>query len=661
MRDWLTRFTRCNLPAQYRDTSTWRQVDPSLLGGEARTNFENWQHAVREYLAGVPLRSVCRACRVSTAGLLRRLNRALAPHPEGGIWGWAAFLAYVRIKPYTRLRAAATGVQGYAGAFRQFLADHPDIERALEEAILENKIPDAIGESRSVHRAIYSYFRRLCRRIELRETSYPLNTKDQGQRALRRYAREVRMAHFGKAAARLGGKNAGARARLGTGKRSHLITRVPFDLVSLDEHHLNLIGCVAVPLPDRILKVPIHRLILIPLIEHFSRAVIGYHIAIGTQAAALDVVQAVRNALGTWEPRDLKLPGFAYPSCAGLPSGMLSEAAGLCWNMLLIDNAMIHCAKVVTERMPARLGCAINWGPVRQWSRRPLIEALFSSLERRGFLRMPNTTGTGPADPLRTDAAAKAVQFSIMLEELLGLIDVVIATYNATPQGALQYRSPLGVLADALLSPTGLWLPRRLPLLPPAVPDFDVTVVACTVHGNLAEGRRPYIQTHCARYTSSVLASAADLIGQQLIIHVPESDPRTARAFFPNGSELGVLTAQGAWGQIPHDFRLRKAVEHAISERHIIVAPGEDPAQAFLVAKQQQVLREKARSNSGRPKILPSATPLARAIHVTGKTPPVADPLFPVSSRSDERPMEERLPVPSFVPEIRHRGVIENE
>ena len=206
MRDWLTRFTRRSMPAPYRDTTKRRQVDPSSLDAAERTRFADWHRAVNEYLAGAPLRTICRTCRVTADGLLRRLNRALAAHPEGGIWGWAAFLDYVRIRPYTRLRAPATGLRGYAGAFRQFLADHPDIEQALEAAILENKIPDALQESRSVHRAIYSYFRRLCRHVPLSETRYPLNTKDQGERALRRYVLEVRLAHFGKAAARLGGQ-----------------------------------------------------------------------------------------------------------------------------------------------------------------------------------------------------------------------------------------------------------------------------------------------------------------------------------------------------------------------------------------------------------------------------------------------------------------------
>lgn len=657
-----TRYTRWNFPTALRDTASWPQVDPGALDEAECSRLEHHQRAARAYLAGEPLKTVCRACSVSASSLLRQLNRAVALHADGRIWGWRAFLAYARINAYRRLCAPRSGPRGLSGAFHQFLADYPELNQALIKVILDGKVPDAEQEPRGGHRELYAYFRRLCRRNGISETRYPLNTTDRGQRALRRYVFEVRQAHFGKAAARVGGRNASLRARTGTGALPHLIARRPFDLVSLDAHRLNFIGCVGVLGSDgRIIAVPIHRLVVIPLYEHSCEVVLGYRVAITKEPSALDVIEAVRNALSVWQPRTLSLPNFSYPQGAALPSGVLPEAEGLCWNALLIDNATIHCSLAVGHRLPNRLGCAVNYGPVGQWFRRPHIEALFSALERRGFSRLPNSTGTGPADPLRPDATGNAVKYSMMLEEMLDLIDVMFATFNATPRGTLDNRSPLDALSDALAGAHGIWRPRTLPPLHPSIPDLDVTEIRCTVRGNLKKGRRPYIQTHHARYTSPVLANAPELIGTPLTVHVRvESDLRAVTAFLPDGAELGVLTALGGWAQTRHDYKVRQAILNAEKEGKFVVPAGCDPIPEFLVAKRDALHTEKVQVRSKRPRISAAGTSLARALQITGAPMPTAHiPSGPVDAHLEPEDAEQPS-IPAFVGAIRHKGFVKS-
>lgn len=654
-----TRYTRRNFPEKYRDPDRWPVVELGALDGVSRVRFENFQRAARGYLRGEPITLLSRACGISHSDLLRRLNRALAVHSDGRIWGWRAFLPYARIREYRRLRAPGNGPRGLSGAFRQLLADHPELEHALHQAILTGKIPDAIPESRSTHRAIHGYFKRLCRQHRLSETHYPFSTKDRGSRALRRYVLNVRSANFAQAAARLGGHNASVRSRVGTGHPQRLVAQAPFDLVSMDEHRLNFIGCLGLPMPDgSIASIPIHRLILIPVFEHYCRLVLGYSVAIAVEPSAGDVVAAVRSALSVWKPRKLSLPGFSYPPGAALPSGVLPEAVGLCWNALLLDNAMIHYAHATADRMPLRLGCAINFGPVGAWYRRPFIEALFSLLERYGFIRLPNSTGTGPDDPLKPDASGNAVKYTMMVEEMLDLIDVIICTYNATSRTDLDDRSPLEMLSDALSGARGVWLPRRLPALPPSVPELDVTTLRCTVRGNIAQGRRPYIQTHLARYTNPTLSQAPKLIGQELIIHLREDDLRTVKAFLPTGAELGILSALDGWAQTKHNKKLRAAILSEMRDGQLVVPPGHDAVQAFMVAKHEALRVEHARRTSSRPRISPGATALARAMQITGSPLPSAvqqgtGPKLPTVPKS----LDAESP-PSFVPLVRHRGLV---
>ena len=76
----------------------------------------------------------------------------------------------------------------------------------------------------------------------------------------------------------------------------------------------------------------------------------------------------------------------------------------------------------------------------------------------------------------------------------------------------------------------------------------------------LDQGQRPHINFHGIRYTNAVLASTAGLLGQTLRIYYNSQDLRTVRAFAADGAEIGVLKAQGAWGEILHDLKLRQEV-----------------------------------------------------------------------------------------------------
>jgi hypothetical protein len=492
---------------------------------------------------------------------------------------------------------------------------------------------------------------------------YPLNTDDAGRRSVRRYARALLYQHFSKGARQLGGRNAQTRAHTGTGHSKHPLSSAPFDVCSIDAHRLNFIGVVGISEVNRTVYVPIHRIQFIPVIEHDSTAVLGYHVAITKEASALDAVRAVRNALAISPPRNLCLAGQTYPPGAAMPSFAIPEVAGLCWSSLLVDNASIHYSNAFVERLRRRIGCAVNFGPVGQWYRRPLVESLFSALERRGFLQLPNTTGTHPRDPLRPDAAKEAVKHAIVWQEMLDLIDIVTCTYNATPRASLGDWSPLECLKNAARNAGTAWLPRKLPPLPPSVPDLEVQVEMRTIRGDLHNGRRPYITIDGVRYTSPILSAAADLIGAQLACHINIDDLRTVKAFFPSGAELGVLTATQTWATTRHDRLLRKQIRRSLKQREFVVATDHDVIEEYLALKARQARQSLAERRNQRPKISEAATALARGIQVAQRTVvtvPEAPIPHPEGSTAGNAPPFGRPPErsSSIVPQIRHRGIV---
>jgi putative transposase len=650
-------YSRRDLPQEMRDLDTWPTIDVSHLPATLRDRITRRERALRAYLQGQALRHIRTECKIGRSEISRLLNRCVALHEDGRIYGWRALLPYLHVRPYVRLSAPRASAKGNAGTFDQFLRDHPEISEPLDAVILNTDLGDAIRESRYSHKETYGHFCRLCRKAGIGQTRYPLSTKDCGRRAIRRYARQLLNAHFAQAAGRTGGEVARMRARLGLGKGPQMRAHSPFDLVSIDAHRLNFIGCIGIPTATCVELVPIHRMQFLPLIDHYSTAVLGYQVSLTREPAAEEVIRATRHALTPWKPRALLLPGHAYPEGAMMPSAALPQAAGLCWNALLLDNATIHCSTEVAERLRKRLGCAINFGPVRQWYRRPLIESLFSAVERAGFLRLPNTTGTGPADPHRQDAATKAVKYEMLYEEMLDLIDIVVCTYNGTRREKLGYASPLERLSDAVLAAPKFWLPRTLPSLLPGLSDIGTTVVTKVLRGDRQQGRRPYIQYKGVRYTNPVLSSAYDLIGRPIRIHVNIDDLRTLKAFLVTGEEIGILTAATGWDRTPHDRLLREDVLRAIRDKTLVVAPGEDPLQAYLVLKAQQALDKHRRQQGQRRRVIPEATALARAVRVSAQSVPevASGPIeTPLPGVARARPVQR----PWFVPQVKHRGVL---
>jgi hypothetical protein len=81
-----------------------------------------------------------------------------------------------------------------------------------------------------------------------------------------------------------------------------------------------------------------------------------------------------------------------------------------------------------------------------------------------------------------------------------------------------------------------------------------------TVRGYLAQGQRPHVNFYGVRYTNALLASTATFLGTEARLYYTSHDLRTVRAFAADGAEIGMLKAQGAWGEIAHDLKLRQEI-----------------------------------------------------------------------------------------------------
>jgi hypothetical protein len=203
--DW---YTRKNSPPEYRDPASWPSADlDTHVDPEVRERALRLRAALSGYLAGAPVRLLEQTHQISRSEVLRLLNRALEPHPAGGIVGWRA-LVYGYHRGYQRSTPVKPGPRGggFAGALQQILARHTDIHDSLVAVILQQSGPDNTKESHVSVRRAHSEFLKLCAARGLAQDQYPFNSPTQALRSIYRFFNAVRESHFARSAAILRGR-----------------------------------------------------------------------------------------------------------------------------------------------------------------------------------------------------------------------------------------------------------------------------------------------------------------------------------------------------------------------------------------------------------------------------------------------------------------------
>jgi hypothetical protein len=609
-------FRRKNIPSHLKQTGLWRSVDVSEFPDEERQRFSRYFSAISDYLnTSKPVITICEEQHMQRKEVIRAANRCLTLAENGQPIGWPALIKFMRVRPYRRDKEIPSGSglrAGYAGAFQKLLVAYPEIRRKLVARALGIRLHASEVLVRKQLAEIHGNFTEWCNHEGIKAWEYPLCTASQAKQSMGRFIRQQRAVHLVKGLKAQNRKDAAHKLNVGTGHAAHIFARAPMDVAQMDEHRIHMVGTIEIADGDLTTAVPIGRMTLILISDVGSQAVLGYSIAVRREANKVDVLYAIASALEKWQPRTLHFPGLKYPPGAGLPSGIIAEFSGAAWNILQVDNALVHYATEIIDRIRLRVGCAINYGPFATWERRPIVESVFSRLEERGFLRVVCNTGTGPSDDTRGDANAEAVKHRISYQDLIDLVDVVIAQHNATPIPSMGMKSPLDILRDYAACQDSLFMVRTLPPAQVSTPDFRVVVERHFVRGNIAKGIRPYIQIDTHRYTSPLLSQMASWIGMELVVHISERDMRSVRTFFPKGDELGFLVGLGQRNQTPWSREEGRLIRSLIRAGTLQVGTQDDPVEAFhahLARKAQEAARKQ---NPRRPKTSAAATSIAQ-------------------------------------------------
>lgn len=215
-------------------------------------------------------------------------------------------------------------------------------------------------------------------------------------------------------------------------------------------------------------------------------------------------------------------------------------------------------AKNVVDKVVDTLGCAMNFGSVATPETRGIVERFFGTLETKGFHKLPSTTGSNVKDPKRNNPEEKCVKYDITYDEILELLEVLIADYNNESHPALHGETPMQAMERKL---------KKTCLLPATIEESrreEVKKLTCyskkvKVRGGLKQGRRPYIQFENAFYKNDVLTAGEGYVGKDITIIIDPDDISQLEAYASDGTYLGVLTAMGEYGRKSHSLKTRKA------------------------------------------------------------------------------------------------------
>ena len=72
-----------------------------------------------------------------------------------------------------------------------------------------------------------------------------------------------------------------------------------------------------------------------------------------------------------------------------------------------------------------------------------------------------------------------------------------------------------------------------------------------------------------------------DLIGTKLTLLININDLRMIKAYLPDGSEFGILTAKGKWALKPHTLKMRQEINKLKRNKEIHLSMYDDPIEVY--------------------------------------------------------------------------------
>jgi hypothetical protein len=586
------------IPLAERNLELWPEPDKLVLTGKTLDAFVSRQRAVVMYADGYSHTDIRDSTGIGEDEVRRLVKRCVTPFGNGEIFGFRALVSGTRIKEYERSTTVTHikggGKGGCAGALEHLFNRYPEVREKVHQLYFDQRGGASLPEASMPITTIHDHFKKQLRRLGLNEYDWPFNTENVGYQSLWNYLRNLRLENSQQAALSRSGVDAARRGAIGNGKKPLISCLRMFSFVQLDFHKIDAASVIVLKNDLGVeLEVPVTRWHIGILAEEKSASVLGCFIALEMTPSGDSTLEVLDNALRPDEDDQFGSRNALVKDGKVLLRELMPELEYQSFAVLKVDNGWSNAAHDVVNNLMDTVGCAVNFGPVRAWWRRNLIEKIFQALTQKGLQRLPSTHGKGPGDPRSRDPNEMAIKFRILLSDLMSVIYRCIRDHNIEVNEGLEWGSPLETARAALSHPASGFFLQPLPKLTQKTMWMMMHIEEVTVRGNIKKNERPYFITDRCRYSNEKLGSSFWLIGKKLIIYI---DRRRCRIVYATvketGERLGLMNPPLRWAQSNCSWRDRKLLNR-IGKASRLGLDRDDPIEEMKQIKVEAIRKKK--------------------------------------------------------------------
>ena len=535
--------------------NTWVDIPEEAVNEKVRSKFAKRKLAVNMYIDGYPVEDIEKTTGIVRTNLIRLLKKCMEKNATGEYFGYEALIPYTRMGKQHIVRE---------DTFQGLLNKYP----ALKDYIKGNYFGDKkyTLEKNMNFKTLHKNFLEECKRLGIQINEYPFCTENKAYVSLVNYIKILKQ-DIDAQASRESKDNRQKLTSTGIGKRYTRNALVPFQTVQIDGHILDLHYAVEVENTDGTIGRRVAtRAWLIAVIDVATRTILGFSVSQEENYNQYDIIDAIINAIKPREKMSFSVEGLAYPENGGYYSLAMQDLQYVLFDEIMLDNAKSHLSEYTMDRISRTLKCVLNYGSVATPETRGIIERFFGSLETRGFHRVPMTTGSNPRDLKQRSPETAALKYHVTYDEIVELLECLIAEYNTAPHSALDNRTPLEAMY-AKIYESGLTPCLATEEMRKAVEDLRLRTETRIVRGATKNGKRPYISFKGVEYWSRELSSSGIYLGKKITIVYDPRDISTVNAYAENGQHIGRLYARGEFGTKSHSLKTRQNATKLARER----------------------------------------------------------------------------------------------
>jgi len=567
-------------------------VMPSLLEKSDKKRFERLIKGRDALIAGSSFETAAKLTGVSLRRFERLINRYLARASDKRISGERAFKRGWRINERPVRTAPLDAIKtnkdfgAFTGAWIQLVNENTEFRKELVNS-LRRYGKQALQANHLTGRELRKLLVELYKKHGIADHEYPMRTADKGLKALRRWMVNTFLPDYASDwIAAEGGPNA---AKAVTTPQPTPEVNTDYEVYAdfmLDEVRVDLrTASEIINMQGQVDLVEIECIRILRLIELGHNSNVSFWVIYGRQAMAMDLGELFWRAMNGWEQPDADLPDLKLEPGAGFPVNMFKELRWRKVRRVYLDNALSHLSGDARILVEQTLGGNLVLGLPSDPLERPEIESKFAMAARRLIHQLPGTMGIGPLDPQRKRHKDLEPEDLVRTREIEYAYYVMLANENGSPATATHGVPSNERLRRALI----LGSIKTQPVsLSKQIRHMFFPAKKLTVHASDADGRKPYVNFERVRYSSAELQRRYDLNNKKVYACFDPADLRVIILVREDGTEICRAYAEGRYGVIPHDLRMRRWANREIDKAQYGVMPHDGPLAALLARLQEE-------------------------------------------------------------------------